>query len=345
MKFENAYLTATSYVLPSTILPTSAVEEKLAPLYARLGLRVGRLEELTGIRERRVWPTTTLPSDIAAEAAENLFKKTGFDRKGIDLLIHGGVCRDCLEPATAVVVHAKLGLDRHCMAFDISNACVGVLNAVSVASAMIESGQIRSALLVTGENAGPVYESAYLDLNQAGKTEDDFRLALASLTLGSAGTALLLQHRDDVVGEAHKILGGVSQSDSEAWQLCVGTGDFRQLSISMRTQTGEMMRRGLVLLQVTWQMMKAKLGWEDNTPDHFVTHQISSAHQKKFFDLLKLNMEKAYVELDWLGNTGSAAAPLSLALCEERGKLKTGDIVAMLGIGSGLSTAMLGLKW
>ncbi|MGZ3806456.1 MAG: thiolase family protein [Bacteriovorax sp.] len=150
MKFNNVVIESFAYDVSSEIMTSSAIEERLAPLYQRLKLPEGRLELMTGISSRRKWPLGTKPSDLSTRAAEKLFLKSKIARSDVDLLIHASVCRDFLEPATASVVHANLGLSRKAMIFDLSNACLGVINAIVVAGNMIEAGKIKSALIVSG---------------------------------------------------------------------------------------------------------------------------------------------------------------------------------------------------
>ena len=110
--------------MPSDIFTSTEIEERLSPLYSRLKLSSGRLELMTGINERRLWPSNFRPSQTSAEAGMNLLK-TGIDPQQVDLLIHCAVCRDRLEPATASYVHRLMGLGGNTQILDISNACLG----------------------------------------------------------------------------------------------------------------------------------------------------------------------------------------------------------------------------
>src|SRR5688572_12258199 len=103
---------------------------------------------MTGIRERRFWPQGTLPSDKSIEGGEHAIATAGVGRDLIGALVHGSVCRDHLEPATACRVHHALGLPRDCLIYDVSNACLGLLNGLVQVANMIELGQIRAGLVV-----------------------------------------------------------------------------------------------------------------------------------------------------------------------------------------------------
>ena len=110
MHFRRVYLESFGYTLPDEIVTTAELEQRLAPLYERLRLPEGRLELMTGIRERRFFPPGTRPSTISIESARRAIEASGIDRRNFGALIHGSVCRDFLEPATACRVHHGLEL-------------------------------------------------------------------------------------------------------------------------------------------------------------------------------------------------------------------------------------------
>src|SRR4051812_23497021 len=148
MKFEHVCIESLAVALPDEILSSAQIEERLRPLYERLKLPVGRLELMTGIRERRVWPAGTRASDASAAAGKAVLAKSKLRADQVELFIHSAVSRDMLEPATASFAHRKIGLPPTAQIFDVSNACLGFLNSLTVAGSMIESGQIRCALVV-----------------------------------------------------------------------------------------------------------------------------------------------------------------------------------------------------
>src|SRR3569623_1636792 len=142
MRYQNVCLEAFGYTLPDEVVTSAQIETWLAPLYKRLRLPEGRLELMTGIRERRFWPAGMLPSVPSVASAEKAIAAAGIDKSEIGALIHASVCRDHLEPATACKVHHRLGLGAGCQIYDVSNACLGVLNGMVQVANMIELGQI-----------------------------------------------------------------------------------------------------------------------------------------------------------------------------------------------------------
>jgi 3-oxoacyl-[acyl-carrier-protein] synthase-3 len=342
MKFKNVVIESFGYSLSDTIIFSDAIEKRLAPLYEKLKLPEGRLELMTGITARRSWPLGTKPSDLSTAAATDLFKKSKIQPSDVDLLIHASVCRDFLEPATASVVHANLNLSRSAMIFDLSNACLGVVNALVVAGNMIENGQIKTALIVSGENGGPLLESTINELlSNPNIDRKNIKKYIANLTIGSAATAFLITHKD-LSPDSPRLLGGAVETDSSANHLCRGDGNTH--SLVMETDSEELLKYGVNLAKSTWQQMKAELSWTNDTPDLVLTHQVGVAHEKLTFESLELTHIKTFKTYPFLGNTGSSALPITFMLAHEDGLIKKGDKVALLGIGSGLSSIMLGVQ-
>ena len=159
-------LDAFGYELPPRILTSQDIEDRLAPVYERLRLPQGRLELMTGIRQRRLWPAGTRPSTAATIAGKKALDGGRLHPTEIECLIFTSVSRDMMEPATASFVHKNLGLSAKCLVFDISNACLGFLDGMVMLANMIELGQVRNGLVVSGETAEELLESTLVHLLQ-----------------------------------------------------------------------------------------------------------------------------------------------------------------------------------
>ncbi len=195
MKYENVFVESLGYTLPSEIWTSEDVENRLEPLYQRLRFSVGRLELMTGIRERRFWPRSARPSQMSVQSCQMALDAAGWDAGQVGCLVHGSVCRDHLEPATACTVHHQLGLPDECVIYDTSNAWLGILSGMIQAANMIELGQINSALIVGSEGGRQLVETTIHHLNHDQRyTRKTVKPAFASLTIGSASCAVLLTH-------------------------------------------------------------------------------------------------------------------------------------------------------
>jgi 3-oxoacyl-[acyl-carrier-protein] synthase-3 len=159
MRYEDVCIESLGYVLPEEIVTSDDIERRLAPLYRRLKLPEGRLELMSGIRERRLWPRGMRPSEKSIESGRKALEAAGIEPNQIGCLVHGSVCRDYLEPATACRVHDGLGLPADCLVYDVSNACLGLLNGMVQVANMIELGQIRAGLVVGTEDCLALLES------------------------------------------------------------------------------------------------------------------------------------------------------------------------------------------
>ena len=122
MRYEHVCIEAVAHTLPPCVISSDDIEQRLAPVYQRLGLPPGRLELMTGIRERRWFDPGTLPGTISTQTARAVLEKSGLDHRYVGALIHGSVCRDQMEPATAAGVHAGVGLQASSLLMYISNA-------------------------------------------------------------------------------------------------------------------------------------------------------------------------------------------------------------------------------
>jgi len=343
MRFQNVCVEAIASYLPEEVVTSEVIEERLSAVYERLKLPKGRLELMSGISERRFFSSDCSSSHVAAEAGERTLNLSGIDPSKVQCLIHASVCKDFLEPATATVVHSKLGLPDSALIFDISNACLGVLNGMMIVANMIELGQIEAGLIVSGENGRSLVESTIKEIIGNEKiTRKSIKKYFASLTIGSAAAAVLLTHRS-ISKTGHRLLGGSFYSATEHNALC--TGDNSAMTTMMNTDSEELLKRGVELAAITWKRVKKELGWMNTTVQRFICHQVGSAHKKLLFQSLNIDETKDFSTYAFLGNTGSAALPVTWAIAEEKGFLESGDIIALLGIGSGINSLMLGVEW
>ncbi|HOU51100.1 MAG: 3-oxoacyl-ACP synthase III [Smithella sp.] len=343
MKFRNAVISSFAYHLPEQVMTSEEIEKKLDPLYQRLKLPAGRIELMTGIKERRFWPPGTMPSDLSTQAAKNLFEKKIVQPEQIDVLIHASVCRDFLEPSTSSIVHHNLGLREQIMFFDLSNACLGMMSSFVVAANMIDNGLIKHALIVSGENGGPLlFQTIEHLLKDEHITRKSIKKYIANLTIGSAAVAYTVSHKD-FVDDGHLLLGGASLVDSSANVLCRGGGDTH--SLMMETDSEALMKSGVALAEKTWAETKRELEWTNDDVDCFVGHQVGVAHETLLKQILKLENCPTCTTYQYLGNTGASALPITLNIFDEQKKIPRGSRVGLLGIGSGLNSIMLGVKW
>jgi 3-oxoacyl-[acyl-carrier-protein] synthase III len=338
MKFKNVVITSLAAIDPPIRVTSKELEQRLKPTLDRLGIREDLLEEVSGIGARRFWEKGTQPSDAATLAGEKALDKAGIDRSRIGIIINTSVCRDYLEPSTACIVHGNLGLSEKCLNFDVGNACLAFLNGMDIAARMIERTEVDYALIVDGESSRPITEATIERLLNPEVDEHQFRAEFASLTLGS-GAAAMVMARKELAPEGHPYLGSVSRAATEFNNLCHGQMD------RMVTDTRILLSEGLKLAVKTFHAAKIALGWVASELDQFVIHQVSKVHTESLVNLLGLDPEKVHAIYPEMGNIGPASVPIVLAKAVEFGKIRRGDRVALLGIGSGLNCSMAEIIW
>lgn len=338
MIFKNVVIQAIAAIEPPIRVTSRELSERLKPTMQRLGIRTDLLEELSGIVARRLWNKGTLPSDAATLAAEKVIAQSQIDRQRIGIIINTSVCRDYLEPSTACIVHGKLGLSESCINFDVGNACLAFVNGMDIAARMLEREEIDYALIVDGESSGPITEATIERLLGPDIDMKQFRAEFASLTLGSGAAAMIMARRE-LEPKGHRYLGSVSRSATEFNTLCRGQMD------QMVTETKILLAEGLKLAARTFQAASIALGWVAGELDQFVIHQVGKVHTESLVKLLGLDPRKVHAIYPEMGNVGPASVPMVLAHALELGKIRRGDRVAVLAIGSGLNCSMAEIVW
>jgi acyl-CoA:acyl-CoA alkyltransferase len=327
--------------LPEEVVTTGEIERQLAPLYERLRLPEGRLELMTGIRERRFFPPGSSIGEISAQSVLRAIESSGIDRQHFGALLHGSVCRDYLEPATACRVHHAACLPDSCFVCDLSNACLGILTGAIQIANMIELGQIRAGVVVGTECGRSLVENtiAQLNANEA-LTRSTIKDSIASLTIGSASAAMVLCDTE-LSRTGNRLIAATVYCNTEHHDLCHSEG----LTQVMQTDSERLLQEGIATGKRTFERFLNEVGWTRNQIDRTYCHQVGVAHRKLLLETLDLDPARDFTTFEFLGNTGSAALPVTMALGLEPHRAIPGERLALLGIGSGINSTMLAVEW
>ena len=347
MKYSKVYMDSIGYELAPVVITSLDIEEMLAPLYKKLHLTEGQLETLTGIYERRWWDRNFQLSDGAIAAAKKALAKSNVKPEDVEILIYGGVCRENYEPATACRVAHALGVNSNAAVYDLSNACLGVMNGIVDVANHIELGHIKAGMVVSCESSREIIELAVQRLLKNPNWEH-FISSIATLTGGSGAIALVLTDGSFSTEKRRKLLGGVNGTAPEFHNLCkwgmeqLPDGNYMEVMI---TDSVGILKNGVKLGKRTWGNFLKTLGWLRNKVDKIVCHQVGESHRSTILETLEIPTDKDFATYPFLGNIGTVSLPISAALADERGFIKPGDNVGFLGIGSGLNCMMLGWEW
>jgi acyl-CoA:acyl-CoA alkyltransferase len=345
MKYSHVFIDAIGYELPPVVVTTQELEARLHPVYQALRLSEGQLEALTGISERRWWEPGYPPSRGAVLAARKALAMSQVRPQDVQALIYAAVCREEFEPATACRVAAELGINPETI-YDISNACLGVLNGIVDIANRIELGQIRAGLVVSCETAREINDAMIETMLQA-PNMDVFTKSLATLTGGSGAAAVLVTDGSFNPEPRRRIVGGTMQAAPQYYGLCRWglQGMLTALRQFTSTDSVAVLRYGVELGLRTWNAFLGRLGWAADTVDKIICHQVGASHRDSILKALGIAEDKEFSTYPFLGNMGTVSLPLTAALAEEREFLRPGDRVGFLGIGSGLNCLMLGVDW
>ncbi len=324
-------------------MSSEMIEQELEPTYHRLKLPVGRLELMSGIRERRLWESGTRISDPSIESCRRALDVSGIPPQDVQCLIHASVCREFLEPATACRVHHALGLPESAWVYDVSNACLGIMNAAIQIAQLIEAGVIHAGLAVGTENASGLIRTTIDELNRDQTlTRQSIKPAFASLTIGSGSCAWLIVNRERyqrkgtlvaASARAHTAHNALCQSDTDR------AGDGMQPI--MNTDSEKLLEMGIATGAATFHDLQKEVHWPMDSIDASVCHQVGSTHRKMMLERVGLPLDRDFATFPFLGNTGSVALPTALGLGLQSDQMKKRDRVMLMGIGSGINSVMI----
>ncbi|MEV8635496.1 ketoacyl-ACP synthase III [Streptosporangium sp. NPDC051023] len=314
-----ARITGVATYLPQRTMTSAEVERRIEGYVPHRGV----IERLTGIRSRYVADDDQQASDLAAEAARKLD-----GHADADLLIFASASQDMVEPATAHIVAAKLGLS--CPVFDVKNACNSVLNGIQVAEALILTGAHHRVLVCSGEVPSRAVRWQVRDHSQ-------FVDSFAGYTLSDSGAAVL------VSADAERgIFYRDFSAESTAWAIGTlpggGTAHPRDPEYSYFRGDGRRLKEAFELAgpDVFLNALKRTgLRWDDFAV--VAVHQVAMPYLDHLATVLGIPEDRLVVSLPEHGNCASATLPLQLAL----GEWEPGDRVALLGLGGGISTGVM----
>ena len=302
--------------LPQTVVSNDA-------LAARVDTSDAWISERTGIRQRHLAAPHETCAFMATAAARAALADAGTDAAEVDAIILGTSTPDQVFPATAVRVQAELGAGG--FAFDLSAACSGFIYALSMADALLRSGQARGVLVIGaevfsrllnwqdrgtcvlfGDGAGAVFLRAAPRLPEAAAP-------------GILSTHL---HSDGRLGDILYVDGAVGRPDRPGHLVMNGREVFRHAVTRLSDAVSEALTaNGLTAGDVDW----------------LVPHQANARIIDGVGRKLGLPAEKVVLTVDHHANTSAASIPLALAEAYGDGRIRPGHLVLMEALGGGLT--------
>lgn len=349
LNFKNVVIETLAVNLPPIEITSAALEDRLAETYQRLGIPMGTLERLSGVATRYMWEPTVFPSHAATTVVKKALEESQIKIGQIGALISCSVTRDYFEPAVASLVHSNLGMEEQSLTFDISNACLGFSDGLTMMANLIESGVIQAGIVVSAETTAKMIENNVRHLlSKTDISRDEFLKLLPTLTIGSSSVAYVLCNKA-LAPNGHSIKGIVARSASQFADLCVGNGDYcltqPDFNPLMHTESGKLIASAAKTGGRTWGDLSEAVNWKKEDVDHVFCHQVGKQVNEAFYTEMGLDFSKEYTIYRKYGNAVSAALPTALVLGAEEKPLKKGEKVVLTAFGSGLNCRFIAIEW
>jgi 3-oxoacyl-[acyl-carrier-protein] synthase-3 len=304
-----------------------------------LGIPEARIQRLTGIRERRWAREQEASSDMAIKAGRRALDAAGLTASAIEAIIVSTTSPDTAFPSTACYVQRGLGC-RGVGAFDVSASCSGFLYGLSMAHAMIQSGQVRSCLVAASE-----VKSRFLN----------FKDQATAMLFGDGAGAVIVRAEVDPNPEWRGVLGVRLYADgSQHGLIRVPAGGSRTpLSRDTLKEQGHVLHmQGASLFRVAIRRIEQAVqdivkeyGVRLDEIRQVVLHQANGRILKQVADRLGIGQDRLSSVIERYGNTSSASLPIALDSAVRDGTIASGDLVLLGSFGGGLTWATGLVRW
>ncbi len=291
--------------------------------------------ERTGIRERRIVKKGEATSDLATKAAERALADAGVSAEEIDLIIVGTVTPDMIFPSVACLVQENLKAV-NAAAFDLTAVCSGFIYGLVTGSSFIKAGTYKKVLVIGAEALSAITD--WTDRNTAIIFGDGAGAVVLGETSPGYGILGVDLGADGTGGDLLKVPAGGSRMPTSAETIMQG-------SHFIHMDGNEVFKFAIKIMgeTVNKALENAKLSAAEVT--YLVPHQANLRIIQSAAKRLGLAMDKVVVNVDKYGNTSAASIPIALDEGVKSGRIKNGDVIALVGFGGGLTWGAGIIKW
>jgi 3-oxoacyl-[acyl-carrier-protein] synthase-3 len=291
----------------------------------------------TGMRERHIAAAGEATSDLAANAGRAAIANAGLSAADIDLLVVATITPDLPMPATATIVHHKLGLRPQTAGFDLNAACSGFIYGVETASALLATGRYRHALVIGAEKLSSVV---------------DWQDRSTCVLFGDAAGAVVLGPSR---GDGARIIGTKLYCEGGMYDLlCIPAGGSAKPSTAATVEGRQhfIKMKGREIFKIAVREMEDSvqeiLEQHALTPDQIacvIPHQANLRILEALSKSLKIPLDRFFINLDRYGNTSGASVPLALDEARRAGRIRHGDTTLLVAFGAGLTYGASLVRW
>jgi len=273
------------------------------------------------------------PVDYAVDVAKDVCTQNRVDISNIDLVIYGGVYRDYFEPATAMEIASKIGL-QEVSAFDTTNACAGLMQALQIGRALMLSDiKIRNVLCCSTDFPD---EAINYDI----QSFEELAKKSAGLTLGGGASAWLLSREPIGIGGV-KLLSIRNTSFPTSYDVCkvpVTNRKFDSLST-------EIFSLGIKHVPVEITRITEEIGWNIDDIDCVLAHQPSRKIIHDICNITGIPYEKAPLIHSQYGNTINSSIPMTMDFALNERGFNSGDKIIFNSAAAGFSMVTAAGIW
>lgn len=323
----------TGRYVPEAVYSNDMLKERVGAINPDLAKVVDTFEDSSGIRARRLAPRDWAASDIAVRAAQAALKKAGITPEQVDMILLGTDTPDYITPATSTVVQHKLGAV-NAGTYDIGCACASFPTGIATASGLLATNPWMKYVLVIG-----VYMMS--------KLADPNDVVSFFYSDGAGAAVLAAADKPGFLSSAYLADGTYHQY----WGLYAG-GTYEPASVEAvqagRTHVRLLQRYPPDINHVNWpkiaRLLAERGGFGIQDIDLLIFTQVRLPSIKLVMEDLGLPLEKTHWIMEEWGYTGSACIGMCLDDAIEKGKIKSGDLVALVGSGVGYNYAGAALR-
>jgi 3-oxoacyl-[acyl-carrier-protein] synthase-3 len=293
------------------------------------------IRERTGIQQRHIARDDQFPSTLGVEASIKALTVANLRPTDLDLIICSTSSPEYIFPATACLIQDQLGATK-AGAFDLSAACSGFIYALNMGAQAIRSGSIRSVLIIGTETLSRFIN--WKDRSTCILFGDGAGAFVLQASNEPGGFLSAVMHSDGSGGNLLTLEGGGSRHpanestvhDGKHYIKMDGNEVFRFATRVMASATQEVLDcAGLTTHDINW----------------IIPHQANIRIIQAAARGLKLPMDRFVVNLEKYGNTSTASIPMAMVEAIEKGQIKIGDKLVMVGFGAGLTWGALATTW
>ena len=320
-----AYIKDIAYYLPEKIL----TNEQITQLYPEWSAE--KVANKVGITERHIAADDETATDMAYQAAENLFAQ-GVDRNAVDFIILCTQSPDYFLPSSACILQDRLGLSKNCGAFDFNLGCSGYEYGLAIAKGLIVANIAKNILLLTAETYTKYLHeqdkgnrTIFGDGASASLVSTEGFAEIGEVVVGTDGSGAenLIVHS---LGSRNKDLMNNAQVDEDG---NIVSGDHLYM------HGGNVFNFTADVVPPMVEELLEKSHLKQDEVDLWVFHQANKYMINYLRKLLDIDKDKFYIYMQTVGNTVSSTIPI--ALCEARKEDRLHGNILLAGFGVGLS--------